>query len=193
MIKSHLTSLLLSGIIGILFTSCICKDVPGHWKATEAELSLLSEKYSYELMPDDVFTEDTLLLLFEFTPLIVASKKPSFLNGLFFSQAYATSPCPQEGYEGLKHEITGFNITCSSDFSGIPAGESLNHLLISEVGDPVTTSDLNLRLIDYRSVVSTFGVFLERPYTMPDERSFQSTFEFSNGTILTCASIPITW
>ncbi|MDH5399912.1 MAG: hypothetical protein OEX02_17295 [Cyclobacteriaceae bacterium] len=37
---------------------------------------------------------------------------------------YALS-CLDEGYEGLRHKITGYSITCDKDMLGIKAGESL--------------------------------------------------------------------
>jgi len=182
------------GLLGLIITSCdLCENIRSYWVAEELNVHLVSHNSGSELSEEEVYAEDTLVIAFSFSPKVIASSNISFLNGFIGNQAYAMKKCPEEGYKGPKYDIVNFTVTSSNEFPGVPAGEPINDLLITEQGYPLTTSMINNDLIDQGYLKSHFNILLTKPVESGEMCSFSCTIEFSNGQSFTSETLPILW
>jgi hypothetical protein len=182
------------GITGLIISSCdFCENIRPYWVAEGVNIHLLSSFSGNELSEEEIYAEDTLMLTFSFSTKVIASSNISFLSGFIGNQAYAMKKCPEEGYKGSKYDIVSFTVTSSKEFAGIPVGEPINDLLLTEQGEPFSTSMINNELRDQGYLKSHFNALLTKPIETEEMYSFNCTIEFSNGQIFTSESLPVMW
>lgn len=194
--KIILTIVLTFGLIGVILTSCLCKDVQDYWMPESPSSKIVNYELSatpYE--SNDTINTDSISIEVYFEHIYFSEMKNEYFN--FGNSAYATQKCPLDGHEGLKYGVQSFKITSNKDYDSIPAGENLHNFLYrgpEKMSNSYTQTfdaiDAGFRN-DYISDVVSFT--LKHKPSNAESRYFTLTWTFDNGHSISANTQSVVW
>lgn len=194
--KLILTIVLSFGLIGVIITSCICKDVQDYWmpKSMSSDIvDLQSSMTTYE--PNDTVYTDSMYIKVNFEHIYFSEIQNDFYN--FGNSAFAFQKCPLNGHEGLKYAVESFKITSNKDFDSIPAGENLSHILY--MGQDVMsdyyveTFDVIQQAFQHHHIEDYLIFNIKQKPINTESRYFTLTWTFKNGQISSAQTQNVVW
>jgi hypothetical protein len=178
--------LLLTGFLGI--PSCLLKDcevILPYWDISKFKLSLRDLEWNEH--SDQVFSGDTLNIIFEFEHEFQAQNTSPFMNSCM-----ATQPCPSPGEGGPKDMISSVEITSETAFDEYLPGELLNSLIQGTPIPMLILDDWVTHLNNSWTPYSTIIFFSKKPKQQL-QRTFTVKLIFNSGKAITETTQPIIW
>lgn len=195
--KIILTIVLTFGIIGVILTSCLCKDVQDYWMPESLSSKIVdfeSSMIPYE--SNDTINTDSISIEVYFEHIYLSEMNNEYFN--LGNSAFASQKCPLDGNEGLKYGVQSFKITSNKDYDSIPAGENLHHLLYNLKQEKMSNSyTQTFEVIDtgfrngYISDVVSFT--LKHKPSNTESRYFTLTWTFDNGHSISANTQSVVW
>lgn len=194
--KVILTIILSTGLVGLILTSCLCKKVPEYWMPQNMSANIISfETDAQPYTENDTVTEKSIKIELNFDHNYMAEINNNFNH--FGNTAFASQKCPNQGYRGLKHNVTSFKFSSNKDFDTIPAGSDLSGLLYLHQ-EPMnyyfieTFRSTNDFISQGYSKKSLYFIVKNKP-SNAESRYFTLTWTFDNNQVMSCDTQPIVW
>lgn len=180
--KLALVVILFSGIIG-----CDCFNGGTEWNIND--FSVLALDKNDNLPVNGIIEGDSIRLQITFEAEFLAVNSNPFTG--FMSSALATS-CPDPGDDGLNDKIKSFSVSSNAPFNAVPAGASLNELIIANrresIADWLADSDSWSFQFHWFSELT----FIEKPEAA-SKHIFTLKFVLESGKIIEQTTDEIQW
>lgn len=194
--KFILTIILSTGLVGVILTSCLCKNIPEHWMPESMSASIVN--FDSETLPypeNDTITEKSIKIELNFEHNYMAEKNNSFNH--FVNTALASQKCPAHGHQGIKYSVSSFKITSNKDFDTIPAGSDLSGLLYLNQNPMSNHFNETFNGIDEGVNQGYYGnsiyFIIKNQPSITESRYFTLTWIFENNQKMSCDTQSIIW
>ncbi|MFZ1703298.1 MAG: hypothetical protein WAT79_03070 [Saprospiraceae bacterium] len=170
------------------FWGCFCPKVESHWNIGSFVTSFYDKQG--QAVEDGQIKGDSVRLLVTFVPVFVTNE-PNFSNP-FIPSVLALS-CPYPGDEGMEDYMVDFILFSDKTFNGIPAGESLNDMFVTN--NKWTIAEWIWHTKDYpfqNGYQHSEFIFTQTPEKMIPH-TFTLRFVLNSGKILEGSSEAIMW
>lgn len=183
------------GLMSLLLTACLCKDVQPYWQPTTGSANVYINDGAYSQVDyQDTIQVNSIEINLVFETIFLSQGATNSFWPLG-NVARATQKCPTDGHQGLKYQIEDLTITSDEDFNQFAAGDDLKSIFSM---DSVSLSQNYSQLLqtysyEYLNDGCSRSIYLNEQPANAIERDFTISIAFANGEQVEMTTTRFTW